>query len=205
MVYQNCRNKWNGMKRLRSTPALKCLQFYAPIGTVPGVSIAIIFSIINISISDKCACICLHQYLYIFRIKTESLICEAVGNGGWVLQCNSSISRSDFNYRCIFMCMFFVQLSLGILMENVKMNWIWQKFANCFSCLRLFCVSVYELVLKRDARFYNWRAYSWYKKEKIWIAASQWKVLWCCSHHINRPVGWSVDIFQCSSYQNQNG
>lgn len=68
-------NKWNVAPSFASTPihspALMNVRYFLHIDTVLGVSIAIIFSIINISISDKCECICLHQYLYVFHIKRK--------------------------------------------------------------------------------------------------------------------------------------
>lgn len=109
MVYQRIQQD----SHQTNAHAFKCLQFSTLWWYSFGVSIAIIFSIINISISDKCACICLHQYLYIFHIKTHN------HHGGWSGQeretrteLHSSISRSDFNYRCIFMCMFFCAIIL---------------------------------------------------------------------------------------------
>ena len=100
--------KWNESSSFHSPPIN--VYNFPPDGYSFGVSIAIIFSIINISISDKCACICLHQYLYIFHIKTHNLIWW--GNGEETrVDFHSSISRSDFNYRCIS-CAFFCAIIL---------------------------------------------------------------------------------------------
>lgn len=71
--------------------AIKCLQLQLPPPTLQFRGFhSNNISIINISVPDKCWCICLHQYLCIFVLELN------------VRSRASLISRSGFNYRCTF-------------------------------------------------------------------------------------------------------
>lgn len=74
----------------------KCLQFSTHWNSFClRVSMAIIFSIINISISDKCTYICLHQYLCIFMFQYSWRV-EVLGwSEAGVSHCNSTRPYPD--------------------------------------------------------------------------------------------------------------